>query len=50
MIEMDTLTFKIIEKIFSNGAVVRVALTGHTLAEMKAGQTLTVSIGIILKL
>ena len=50
MIEMDTLTIKTIEKIFSNGVVVGAALTGHILAEMKAGQTLTVSIGIILKL
>jgi hypothetical protein len=48
MAQVDTLAFEITEEVFCNGVVVGVALTGHTLAEMKADQTLTVSVGGVL--
>lgn len=46
--EMNEFTFEAAEEIFSNGIVVRVALTGHTLADMKLRQTLTKSVGSVL--
>ena len=42
MAQVDTLAFETTEEVFCNGVVVGVALTGHTLAEMKVEQTLTV--------
>ena len=45
---MDTLAFETTEEVFCNGVVIEVALAGHTLAEMKAGQTLIVSAGGVL--
>ena len=39
---MDKLAFETTEEVFCNGVVVGVALAGHTLAEMKVEQTLTV--------
>ena len=48
MAQVDTLAFETTEEVFCNAIVVRVALTGHTLAEMKVEQTLTVSVGGIL--
>ena len=48
MAQVDTLTFETTEEVFCNGVVVGVALTGHTLAEMKVEQTLTVSVGGVL--
>ena len=48
MAQVDTLAFETTEEVFCNAIVVRVALTGHTLAEMKVEQTLTVSVGSVL--
>ena len=48
MAQVDTLAFETTEEVFCNGVVVGVALTGHTLAEMKVEQTLTVSVGGVL--
>ena len=48
MVQMDKLAFETTEEVFCNGVVVGVALAGHTLAEMKVEQTLTVSVGGIL--
>ena len=48
MVQMDKLAFETTEEVFCNGVVVGVALAGHTLAEMKADQTLTVSVGGVL--
>ena len=45
MTQVDTLAFETTEEVFSSGVVVEVVLTGHTLAEMKVGQTLTGRIG-----
>ena len=42
---MDTLAFETTEEVFSSGVVAGAVLTGHTLAEMKVGQTLTGRIG-----
>ena len=46
--QVDTLAFETTEEVFCNGVVVGVTLTGHTLAEMKVEQTLTVSVGGVL--
>ncbi len=48
MTQVDTLAFETTEEVFCNGVVVGVTLTGHTLAEMKVEQTLTVSVGGVL--
>ena len=48
MAQVDTLAFETTEEVFCNSVVVGVTLTGHTLAEMKADQTLTVSVGGVL--
>ena len=45
---MDTLAFETTEEVFCNGVVIEVALAGHTLAEIKVEQTLTVSVGSVL--
>ena len=45
MAQVDTLAFETTEEVFCSGVVVEVVLTGHTLAEMKVGQTLTGRIG-----
>lgn len=48
MMEMDEFTFETTEEILSNSVVVRVALTGHTLSDMKLSQALTKGVGSIL--
>ena len=48
MVQMDKLAFETTEEVFCNGVVVGVALAGHTLAEIKVGQTLMVSVGSVL--
>ncbi len=48
MAQVDTLAFETTEEVFCNSVVVGVTLTGHTLAEMKVEQTLTVSVGGVL--
>ena len=48
MVQVDTLAFETTEEVFCNGVVIGVALAGHTLAEMKVEQTLTVSVGGVL--
>ena len=48
MAQVDTLAFETTEEVFCNGVVIGVALAGHTLAEMKVEQTLTVSVGGVL--
>ncbi len=48
MAQVDTLAFETTEEVFCNSVVIGVTLTGHTLAEMKVEQTLTVSVGGVL--
>ncbi len=48
MAQVDTLAFETTEEVFCSGVVAGAVLTGHTLAEMKAGQTLTLSVGGVL--
>ena len=48
MAQVDTLAFETTEEVFCSGVVAGAVLTGHTLAEMKAGQTLIVSAGGVL--
>ena len=45
---MDQLTLETAEEVFGNGVVIGVHSAGHTLAEMKVEQTLTVSVGGVL--
>ena len=48
MAQMDALALKAAEEVFGHGVVIGIALAGHALPDVEAGETLTVSVGGVL--